>query len=303
MFWKLCGAAGRPSSPTSRASTRRLPSEVEDALWELTAGGTRHRRRLRESARAHRSQTAGAAREARTSVARGMRPDAGRSSPGLTTSTTRRDERASSPRASCCCAGACSSAICWHANRSHRPGAICCPCCADMKRAAKSAAAVSWRDLPASNLRGRSDRSAARRPARRNFPRQLDDRAGRSAESHRHHSARPARQHIAHSRVRLASDTRELAGASPTTGPTPFTLPALALSNFATMIEAAHPMRKQAILALIAGLLEAFSPGTSRRRSLRADSASRNKGSSRADLRICRPVQPYAWNTFSGTAP
>ena len=110
----------------------------------------RHRRRIRESAGADRSEAA-ARRGARHGCrVRGMRPDGGRCS--------KRAQRRTEPgvlRAnSFWTAGAWCSAICWRARRWRRRGASCWWCCGGWKRAARFAADASSPDSSASSSRG-----------------------------------------------------------------------------------------------------------------------------------------------------
>ena len=146
--------AARRSSRIWCGKRSRLPSEVEDALWELTAGGLvtadgfenlralidPKRRRGEGRGQTRTAASCGGALGAGDPVEHVIAPD---------------DRVRSGSRNSCCCAGACCSATCSRARRWRRRGAIYCRCCGGWKRRARSAADASWRGSPASSSRAR----------------------------------------------------------------------------------------------------------------------------------------------------
>ena len=135
-------------------ATRRLPSEVEDALWELTAAGLvtadgfENLRALIDPKR-RRGEGRGRTKRPRHSPGRWALLQ-----PQRTTAEHRRT-RAQIRRGSCCCDGAFYFATCWRAKPSRRRGATCCPSCDAWKRKVKSAEAASSRASRASSTRVR----------------------------------------------------------------------------------------------------------------------------------------------------
>ena len=140
------------------AGTRRLPSEVEEALWQLAAAGLV----TADGFGALRGLVTGAAKRVSASRRGRRRRVAGRAGAGgrCCRPSTRRKTALQSGRTNCCVGTASSSPKCWGASRWRRRGGRCCRCTGALKRGARFAAGGSWRASWGSSSR-------CRRPSRR----------------------------------------------------------------------------------------------------------------------------------------